>query len=455
MLHLLQVQNTNSLNNSISWKEGGEKKIGESDFDQLLQSSVAVEDSSNENSERVSSSNGENVVVENEKNDVGSMEHNKEEKKLSDPRKEEDIKSERFIKNDDPVQNRKENQVEIVVDLRKISKELEQNILKKMKSFERGEIDKDQLKQAVVSLLMKHFSVENEGGSKGNNSLQVDSKKTLESVSLVEGKLLLKGTGKLKDWEGVGKEKELEWNDLSVFKDFNFRSPSQENLRPESIEGEKGVAKEVKVETQTLLGQKKQGEKRGKETADFSQSIQERYEAKTELKEGNFIQNNTRITQQFQELQKTFNENKSEIFQQLSKQTKVVLLADQMSFSTFVRPEELGRIDFKFAAKEGRISGKIILQNQEAADLFRANVEELRAVFQRSNVELDKLEIQIAGRGWNGENGFQFSQGGDGKGAQEREGGHFFETRRGELFEENRVVMGMADSIEKGINIVV
>lgn len=93
-----------------------------------------------------------------------------------------------------------------------------------------------------------------------------------------------------------------------------------------------------------------------------------------------------------------FNENKSETFESITKQTKVVLNNNEMKFSTFIRPEELGRVDFKFDVKDGKISGRIIVQSKEAADVFRSNVEELRAVFQKSNVELDKLEVTVAGR---------------------------------------------------------
>ena len=106
--------------------------------------------------------------------------------------------------------------------------------------------------------------------------------------------------------------------------------------------------------------------------------------------------NNKQVSSE--ELTRSFQEQKTALYEQVTKQTKVLLTSDKVSFSTFIRPEEIGRVDFKFVTKDGKVNGKIILQNQEAADLFRSNVEDLRAVFQRANVELDKLEIQIAGR---------------------------------------------------------
>jgi len=69
-----------------------------------------------------------------------------------------------------------------------------------------------------------------------------------------------------------------------------------------------------------------------------------------------------------------------------------------------IRPENIGRADFKFTIKDGKLDGRIVLQNQEAADFFKANIEELRAVFQKSNIEFGKLDINLAGQSFaNGE----------------------------------------------------
>ena len=136
-----------------------------------------------------------------------------------------------------------------------------------------------------------------------------------------------------------------------------------------------------------------------KERTKSSSSIQTKdvLEMKNEIKENFSMPINNKQTST-EEIAKSFQEQKPALYEQITKQTKVLLTSDKVSFSTFIRPEEIGRVDFKFVSKDGKVNGKIILQNQEAADLFRASVEDLRAVFQRANVELDKLEIQIAGR---------------------------------------------------------
>lgn len=89
--------------------------------------------------------------------------------------------------------------------------------------------------------------------------------------------------------------------------------------------------------------------------------------------------------------------NKKSLFQQIAKNTKIILSQNQTKFSTMVRPENVGRLDFKFVVKDGKMNGRIIVQNQETADFFKSNVEELRAVFQKSNVELENIDILLAG----------------------------------------------------------
>ncbi|MCK4797372.1 MAG: hypothetical protein KAT05_08320, partial [Spirochaetes bacterium] len=95
--------------------------------------------------------------------------------------------------------------------------------------------------------------------------------------------------------------------------------------------------------------------------------------------------------------QKTLEQNKQALFQQIAKNTKIVLSQQQTKFSTMIRPDNFGRMDFRFVIKDGKINGRMILQSMETADFFRANVEEMRAVFQKANVELENIEIILAG----------------------------------------------------------
>jgi len=91
-------------------------------------------------------------------------------------------------------------------------------------------------------------------------------------------------------------------------------------------------------------------------------------------------------------------ENKKELFDTIVKNTKILLTNNETKFSTMVRPESLGRMDFHINIKDGQLNTKIIVHTKDAFDFFRSNVEDLRAVFQKSNVEFGKIDIALAGQ---------------------------------------------------------
>ncbi len=96
--------------------------------------------------------------------------------------------------------------------------------------------------------------------------------------------------------------------------------------------------------------------------------------------------------------QKISYEQKQELFNQIVKNTKILLTNSETKFSTMIRPESLGRMDFHINIKDGQLNGKIIVHTKDAFDFFRSNVEELRAVFQKGNVEFGKIDIALAGQ---------------------------------------------------------
>lgn len=134
-------------------------------------------------------------------------------------------------------------------------------------------------------------------------------------------------------------------------------------------------------------------------------------------------------------------ENKESIFEQLAKNTKITMNENLTKFSTMIRPDNIGRMDFHITVKDGKMNGKIILQNQEAVDFFRANTEEMRAIFQKSAVEMERIDIALAGQ-----NGQSFSF--DDKNFREQNKsedikiGALFTNKIRNIFEDNNMIAG-------------
>lgn len=325
---------------------------------------------------------------------------------------------------------------EVVVDLKKLPGKISIQIENKLKAHDKGLITADKLKKELSELLSSYF--------------KNDPEMQKVASEMKDAKLTVKGRGKeTQTGKSVKSDsKELKGSDLKdqmIFtnvlpvenKDSKSESPDKtalDSVKPlengkSVVNKRKSAANEERVSVDSLAGKESKIEK----VADqgFSSKLT------TEDK--------------IRDTAKVFNETKTESFDQIAKQTKMVLSNGEMKFSTFVRPDEIGRVDFKFDVKDGKISGKIILQTKEAADLFRSNVEDLRAVFQKSNVELDKLEITVAGRN----DTFSMGAGGgdtgrDGEGSRE-----YFLNTASQAFEDNMNGVEDLDFFnEKGINIV-
>ena len=149
--------------------------------------------------------------------------------------------------------------------------------------------------------------------------------------------------------------------------------------------------------------------------------VSRKYEkTKTKLSEGQFQQLNTQtdnkeLVTEFtlktetvhdsneKDIKTVLSDNKRDIFNKMVENTKVIQSQNMTKFSMVMRPENVGRMDFHLTMKDGKLDGRIILQNSEAADFFRANIEELTAVFRKANVELGKLDVSLAGQQFNSE----------------------------------------------------
>ena len=149
--------------------------------------------------------------------------------------------------------------------------------------------------------------------------------------------------------------------------------------------------------------------------------VSRKYEkTKTKLSEGQLQQLNTQndakeLVTEFtlktesvhdsneKDIKTVLSDNKRDIFNKMVENTKTIQSQNMTKFSMVMRPESVGRMDFHLTMKDGKLDGRIILQNSEAADFFRANIEEITAVFRKANVELGKLDVSLAGQQFNSE----------------------------------------------------
>lgn len=298
-------------------------------------------------------------------------------------------------------QQEKKSNTQLEINLERLPKDFSMKVKSLIAKKSNGKNNIEDISREVGALLLSHFQMkENKSDKKVTSETFV---KNVSSVAIKDGKLILKGSEELKQLKIAGKnETRNNENQLSIgLKELLF-SGKEQFAKTETSNSKSDKETEVLAVNSEKMKKsrfEKTSSAMGKERIKSSSSIQTKdvLEMKNEIKE-NFSMPINNKQAGTEEIAKSFQEQKPALYEQITKQTKVLLTSDKVSFSTFIRPEEIGRVDFKFVSKDGKVNGKIILQNQEAADLFRASVEDLRAVFQRANVELDKLEIQIAGR---------------------------------------------------------
>ncbi len=330
------------------------------------------------------------------------------------------------------------------------------DVVSTIKAFKSGKISKEKMTEQISQIVANHTLK-----SSDSNVNQVAIKDLLgkmESISFAGGKFAVKSSDSKKQNVVASfdsAKKPLESGELDKL--FAKADSTGKVDGKAEVQVQDNQIKESSVKSRTHQVDSKVAKKTAVRAGEAEVTSKEVFD-KVDIKDNVATNNSVKADVKFEQLTKGFNEQKGDLYEQVSKQTKVLLTQDKVSFSTFVRPEEIGRVDFKFITKDGKVNGKVILQNQEAADIFRSNVEELRAVFQRSNVELDKLEIQIAGRDINYGTGMDFasSQGGSrentsGSG-QSGVGGAV--SRVSEIFEDNMAVE-QAMFLQDGVNIVV
>ncbi len=93
---------------------------------------------------------------------------------------------------------------------------------------------------------------------------------------------------------------------------------------------------------------------------------------------------------------------KTDFSQNLEKATDEILRSmetmrdgDKTTMKLKLHPEELGKMEITLTMEEGRLSGKILLDNHEARQLFNQKMDELNETLSRNNVQAAKFEVGI------------------------------------------------------------
>lgn len=93
---------------------------------------------------------------------------------------------------------------------------------------------------------------------------------------------------------------------------------------------------------------------------------------------------------------------KSDFTQNLEKATDEILRSmetmkdgDRTTMKLKLHPEELGKMEITLTLTEGRLSGKILLDNHEAKQLFNQKIDELSETLSKNNVQVARFEVGI------------------------------------------------------------
>lgn len=255
--------------------------------------------------------------------------------------------------------------VELKSDLDFNSKLRIKNILQDLKS---GKIDEN-IANAFILQVIRNSHINGLGALIKNKDIKVEIKKEQNNDKLKSSVLNAKN------------------KDLGINKDENTIKNNKSNLNNFLTEENKTTSKV-------------NNKLKSNETKEIKDEEIKLKDLKSEIKLNDFDNKSSNVAFQKDiviDSRKTLDDNKKALFDQVVKNTKIVLDQNQAKFSTMIRPENLGRIDFQFVVKDGKMNGRMILQNQEVVDFFKSNVEELKAVMQKSNVELENIEIILAG----------------------------------------------------------
>jgi len=285
------------------------------------------------------------------------------------------------------IDHNKKNNIEIKVNT--LQKNVQEKIKFTLKEMKNGKIDQKRANEIILQTVLNSNNEKLNNIDKNKITLvKMENKREQKRVDPKEQPLKSLKTSEVTNNFDISKPIEKSKNrDLNQeivanvvknndTKDEKVDLKSKKNIERISLENQKDSLKESSIDNKELKS-----------------------ELKFDLNEIKIASSDKK--EQSNEVKKTLSDNRERIFDNIVKNTKIIQGNGETRFSTIFRPEELGRVDFKLNIKDGKFDGKLIVQNQESFDFFRNNIEDLRAVFQKSNVELGKLDITLAGAGLN------------------------------------------------------
>ena len=451
MLHIMNSKSEHLSRASQSYEptlqKSDDSQVGSSSFEEMLNASTNESATAEIAKEQSTQAETQSSTATSEPKDSESKEVASEGSKV-------EVQEESKVAKEDSSKSSKD-MGKLESALNALPQKAKSDVVSTIKAFKSGKISKEKMTEQISQIVANHTLK-----SSDSNVNQVAIKDLLgkmESISFAGGKFAVKADSKKQNVVASADtvKKSLESGELDKL--FAKADSTGKVDAKSEVQVQDNQIKESSVKSRNHQLDSKVAKKTAVRSGETEVASKEGFD-KVDIKDNVATNNSVKADVKFEQLTKGFNEQKADLYEQVSKQTKVLLTQDKVSFSTFVRPEEIGRVDFKFMTKDGKVNGKVILQNQEAADIFRSNVEELRAVFQRSNVELDKLEIQIAGRDINYDGAgmdFASSQGGRSDNASgSGQAGVTAVSRVSEIFEDNMMVEQLITT-QDGINIMV
>ncbi|HSR03400.1 MAG TPA: flagellar hook-length control protein FliK, partial [Proteiniclasticum sp.] len=93
--------------------------------------------------------------------------------------------------------------------------------------------------------------------------------------------------------------------------------------------------------------------------------------------------------------EKTFDNATEEIM----KSMETIKEGGKTTMKVNLHPEELGKMEITLTMEDGKLSGKILLDNREIRQIFTERLEELSNTLKSNSIQIGKFEVGVGDRG--------------------------------------------------------